>query len=133
MNDMALNGSKQEIIAERRRRVARLRLRGLSQREIKKALNDDWSLGIINRDLAAIRSKWQSEAIADINEHIADQIAQLAEVRRVAWQNDDLGTVIKTIEADAKILGTNAPSRKEVSSGNEPVKIVVEYVNASDD
>lgn len=122
---MPWNNSKQAIIDNRRRQVAILRLRGLTQREIvatlekQGAINPDtaepWALGTINSDLKALDNEWREAAAAAIDEHKARQLAELNEVRRAAWGAKDLATVLKVIKQEADIIGTNAPVRQEHS------------------
>jgi len=140
---MSLNNSQQAIIDNRRRQVAILRLRGLTQREIVSTLagqgiiniktKKPWSLGIINRDLSALEAEWRAEAGRAMDEHKAQQLAELNEVRRSAWSNKDLTTVLKVIKQESDILGTNAPLRQEVTGAEgQPIEIrevVVELPN----
>lgn len=115
---MGLNNSRQAIIDNRRRQVAVLRLRGMTQREIidtlenGKVVNPDtgkpWSLGIINSDLKALDAEWRAEAAKAIDEHKARQLAELNEVRRAAWAVKDLATVLKVLKQEVDILGTAA-------------------------
>ena len=135
---MALNGSQQAIIDKRRTLVARARLKGATQREIVEALakqryvNPDtgkpWSLGTINYDLRAIRKQWREDAKQDISEYTADQLAELREVRRKAWQDNDLSVVLKSLAQESKLLGTDAPTKTELT-GKDGEAMRVEYVN----
>src|SRR3990167_5512841 len=74
---MPLNGnsSHMAVIARRRENVGRLRLRGLSQREIITALTRvkdtdgspdpiKASLGTVNRDLKVLEAEWRAHAAA---------------------------------------------------------------------
>lgn len=104
-------------MADRRRRVARLRLRGLTQREIVKALprGDDpllnpdtgkpYELATVCRDLKAIQAEWRASYVEDIGEHKARHLAELREVRRAAWSATELGRVLKSLAQEAQILG----------------------------
>src|SRR5438128_2562476 len=83
VNIMALNTSDNEVIAERRQQVARLRLRGLTQRDIARALN--CSIGTVNGDLRVAREQWQAAAASATHEHQARVLAEIHEVRRMAW------------------------------------------------
>lgn len=115
---MTLNNSSQSIIENRRATVARLRLRGLTQREIVAALaqqGQDFSLGTVNRDLQVIGEQWRQDARADIAELRARQFAELREVRRIAWKAGQLDTVLKSLAQEAKLLGSDAPTKVDVS------------------
>lgn len=123
---MTPNNYKSAIRDERRRRVARLRLRGLTQREIMAGLaeqgilNPDtgaaYELGTINRDLKAIEAEWKSEAVGDIAQHKGNHLAELKETRRVAWadkKGPKLFYVLKSLEQEARVLGLDDPDPGE--------------------
>lgn len=137
---MALNSwakSKQAIIDARRRKVAELKLRGLTLREIEERLADPengmlnpdtgqpYSLGTISSDMKALTDEWKAAAAADISEHIARQMAELQEVKRAAWARGDLEVVRKCLADEAKLLGTQAPSKSEIM-GKDGGKIEIE-------
>jgi len=104
----------------RRREVARLRLRGMTQREIHRALareQDDggmvnpstgnpYSLGTINADCQRLDALWKEEASADMAEMVARQLAELREARRVAWNQEDASEVRLNVMAEADLTGT---------------------------
>lgn len=112
------NGSDHDTRAARRQQVARLRLRGLSIRDIVQALalpplsltdpktGKAYSIATIHRDLKAIEAEWKASALADIGEWKAKQIAEIAEVKRAAWLEKDLGMVLSAIKQEADIIGT---------------------------
>ena len=115
---MGLNSSRQSIIEQRRTIVARLRLRGLTQREIVAALakqGQPVSLGTIHSDLKAISQDWRAAAQADLAELRSRQFAELAEVRRIAWQQGQLDTVLKSLSQEAKLIGADAAQQLAVS------------------
>ena len=124
---MPLNGNSSHtaVIARRRENVSRLRLRGMSQREIITMLarmkdadgNPDpikASLGTVNRDLKVLEAEWRANAARDIGVHIANQLAEIAEARRKCWQLEDMAGLARFIKLEADIRGTNAPSKIEV-------------------
>jgi len=116
-----------KIIAARRERVAQLRLRGLTMREIVAALprgdnpmlnpetGQPFSLGCIAGDLKELSKQWQANAERDITEHKSEQLAELAEVKRAAWAAKHLETVLRALQQEAKILGIEAPTKVEAS------------------
>lgn len=146
---MALNASDEAIIAERRERVARLRLRGLSQREIASVLatgdnpcvnpetGGAWSLGTINSDLKALQSQWQREAKKAISTHKARQLAEIGEARRGAWALNDIQAVLRSIGLEMTLLGTEAPKVTEVTGkGGGPLKtqdVGIDYSKLTDE
>lgn len=74
---------KLELLRDRRE-VARLSLKGLSQDEI--AIELGLSQATVSRDLKAVRDQWSQKALRDIEEAKAQILAELAEVRREAWE-----------------------------------------------
>jgi len=112
---MSLNTSQTEIIARRRQRVAELRLRGFTQREIVEHLTVErivnsktgkpFSLGTINADLQALDAQWREEAQQDTATHKLRLLAECREVRRVAWKKDDLRIVQMGIYQEMAIHG----------------------------
>ena len=120
----------------RRRRVAALKLRGLSAREIQAALGDPakgilnpnsgkpYGLGTIGRDLVLLRKRWMKEAVGDIGKHKARELAELGEHRKSAWAQRELGEVRLGLALEMKLLGTQEPERKEISGNIAIVKTV---------
>jgi len=138
---MALNGSKQSIIGHRRQLVARLRLRGLSQRDIvealpKQTLNGDtgkpWAAGTIHYDVKAIEEAWRESAQIDIAQHKANVLAELEEVKRRAWASTDMGTVLKAIAQQRALMGLDAPAKTDVTSGGKAIIINWDTIDADD-
>jgi hypothetical protein len=108
------------LIHVRRHKVAALRLRGMTEREVHAKLSEDpekdglrnpqtnnpYSIGTIHNDCVAIQEMWRQEMIADLQIHRAREVAELREARRSAWQADDLGEVRLNISLEADLLGT---------------------------
>lgn len=122
---MALNSSQDAIIDNRRRQVASLRLRGLTQREIMAALEkngvinphsgNSWQLGTINGDIKALEAEWHKEAIADIQEHKARVLAELSEVKRAAWGSKEYKTILDALKQERDLLGLDMPTKVDVT------------------
>lgn len=139
MSRVNTNSSQTEIIAARRQQVARLRLRGLSMRDIAQALSlpplslvdvktgKPYSAATICNDLKAIEAEWRAAAQADIAAWKAKQLAEIAEVKRAAWLEKDLTTVLSALKHEADITGTKAPARTDVTSGDQPVSIIIDF------
>lgn len=114
------NTNYQAAMDQRRTMVARLRLRGLTQREVVEALEKTklrnpggkpWSLATVNRDIAAVRSGWRAEAREAYGKHVARMLAEYREVRREAWREGDHDLVLKTCQMECKLLGLDQPDR----------------------
>lgn len=125
LNKKVLNTADEAIIAHRRELVARARLRGATQREIVAGLaeaghlnpetNEPWSLGTINADLKALQADWRRESKKVIDHHKARQLAELGEARRQAWHDNDMPSVLRALNMEMALLGTEAPKKQEIS------------------
>jgi hypothetical protein len=105
--------------------VARLRLRGMSQREIQHRLSlpgedgrlvafnpatgKPWSLGTINFDCKALDKQWQEAAAEAIADRKARLLAESDEVKREAWRAGDLRTVLAAMKQEREMLGLDQP------------------------
>ena len=113
-----------KLIAARRERVASLRLRGLTEREIVAALEQQnfinpetgkaYSTGCIAKDILALQKQWLANAARDISEHKSEQLAELRELSRRNWAKDDLAEVRACLTLAARILGTPAPEKHQI-------------------
>lgn len=96
-------------IADRRRKVASLILRQLTEAEVAKALGV--SQQTVSLDLVKLREQWRVEALGNVGERLAKQLAELAEVKRAAWQEKDLGKVLAALAQERDLLGLAAPKK----------------------
>src|SRR5215831_17312868 len=71
-------------IAERRKIVASLYLRGKFQSEISKEVNVDRCT--VSRDLQAIEEEWLKSGVMNLNAAKARELAKLDEIERQAWE-----------------------------------------------
>lgn len=128
---MRINTQQKSVIAYRRELVASLRLRKYSLRRIAAELarqgcvNPDtgqpWTEVTIYKDVHALEREWRKAAAADIAKHQARQLAELEEVKALAWQQEKPDIVIQAIKQECAILGTQAPAKSEltVTNGDE--------------
>jgi hypothetical protein len=130
-----------KLIDARRERVASLRLRGFTEREIVAALEQQgffnpethrpYSTGCIAKDILALQKQWRENAARAISEHKSEQLAEIAEVKRSAWAAKKPDTVIKALQLEVQILGTDAPIRVESKSdASDELLSVVERLDA---
>ena len=128
------------IEARRLELVASLRLRRRTQREIQQALatqlvnpktGEAFSLGTINADVKKLEKGWRESAAAKVEEHKAQQLAEIQEVKRQAWNDKDLPIVLRALSLEADITGTKAPVQTEISGrdGGDIVIKAVDYRN----
>lgn len=120
------NTSMKLIVIDRRRQVAALRLRGYTEREIQKGLanpgkdippflnpktGEAWSLGTIHKDIVVLEEAWRKDMVDRVDAHKERLFAELKEVARSAWKSGDLERVLKAIQQQREILGTDAPKK----------------------
>lgn len=128
--------TKRAIMEARRRRVAALKLRGLTVREIQAELADPakgmvnpktgkaYSLSTIGADLVILQKRWREASAKDIAKHKARELAELGEHRKSAWAQRELGEIRLGIALEMKLLGTAEPERREFSGpGGGPIPI----------
>lgn len=118
---MALTKAQQDQIDGRRARVAELRLRRLTHREIAAKLaaegnvNPDtgeaWTHVTIGSDLKALTKAWQADALADTKPLKAELWAEIREARKLAWENGDLMAIGRLLKQEAELLGLDAPQK----------------------
>ena len=139
--------TKQSVIDHRRMIVARLRVRGLSQREIQVRLaipgedgrmvtanpanNKPWSLGTINGDCKALDKMWRAAAEADIVDWKAWINAELEEVKREGWRDKDSKAVLAAIAQQRAMLGLDAP--KTVQGPGEKGEWTINFASSNID
>lgn len=132
------------LAAYRREFVAQLALRGFSVRTIaeKMALpmrlpsgetrppilnpqtGKPFSKSVIANDLEAMRREWRKKREEHIEEHQAELLAKYREVERQAWKKGDYDLVLRALDHIAKLLGANAPVRREISGpGGAPIEV----------
>lgn len=126
----------------RRRNVARLRLRGLSTREIAEALKV--SHATIVRDLKVVEADWRALAAGDLDTHKATLLAEHRELRREIWSSPgdrDYGALLRSLDLEARLLGlygytpTPVDIEKQIAElGLDPASVLrqVEEILAGD-
>lgn len=116
----AAKTSRTAVIDQRRILVARLLLRGLTQREIELALakrilnpdtNKPWSIATVNRDIKEIRAEWHAQYAKSYDSHVSGMLAEIKEVRREAWSREDFDLVLKCCDRECKLLGLDQPDK----------------------
>ena len=128
--------TQQDVIAARRERVATLRARGLTLREIQatlgaetilvngerkpnpnKLLNPEtgeaYDLATIFRDVEFLTDQWRKSAAASTDDHRARQFGELQEIKRAAWAARNPHLALMALEKEMKLLGTPMPEKIE--------------------
>jgi hypothetical protein len=140
---MALSTANKDIVELRRERVAHLRLKQLSAREIADALatgdfpllnpdtGEPYTHTTILSDIKALNSRWRKEANIATEKHAARQFAEMQETKRLAWQQNDGDLVIKVIDKEMKLLGTmKQPDGLTININMEIIVKLVEAIEA---
>lgn len=122
---MALNGSREALIEQRREMVASLRLRQRTMREIAGDLermgivNPDTGQGFsyvtIKKDLDVLQARWRKSADASTSEHKARQFAELQTLKRQAWADKDPNLALRALTLEVKLMGTMEPLQVDVN------------------
>lgn len=107
------------LVEARRHKVGQLLLRGLTQREIERALatqkihnpqtRKPWSLGTVNADIKILEQEWREQALKDRAEMKADVAAELEYLKRTAWANGDHELVRKLLKDKRDMFGLDEP------------------------
>lgn len=123
-----------DSVTFRREIVGRLRLRGMTTREIARDLETsaEYRAGggvpvsqqTIVKDLQALRREWKAAAAASIEEHQQAQLAEIREARRAAWKNNDLVMVEKLLAREIDLLATKNPARAPVDEEGKSVPLI---------
>jgi len=116
------NTSNTDIVDKRRELVGMLRLRGFSSRKIAQTLatggeggkfkllnpqtGEPYSHVTIKHDIDALKAEWRESASAAIDEHQARQLAEIQEVKQMAWAQRNGGLALAAIDKEMKLLGT---------------------------
>lgn len=110
----------------RQEAVGRLRLRKASALEITEALakepgyrnprtGEPWSYATILGDIRELDEWYESQARMQTVYYRGRQLTELEELRRSAWEKEDLWLVLKTLEREAKLTGTEAPASGQLN------------------
>lgn len=73
----------------------------------------------ISRDWKKIKAEWRKEAVEDVNEHFARQLAEIREAKRIAQAAKDRSEIRLLIQLEMKLLGTPKPEKTEVRWDDE--------------
>lgn len=119
-------------MAHRQRRVAELRTRGYSVREIAEVMAEEgeinpgtgkpWDHATIGRDAQLLLADWKREAARDTASHQAQHLADLRAVRKAAWVVAELGAILRALKQESELLGLNAPQKvaPTTPAGDQP-------------
>jgi DNA-binding transcriptional regulator LsrR (DeoR family) len=134
---MKVKRTKTHEIEARRRKVARLYARKITQTEIAQSLGVDQAT--VSRDVQAIEAQWRREAQAEVGAIRAQELAELREMERYAVSHqtkassdrDRARWVAERLKIKARVaalMGLDAPVVLE-HTGKDGGPIDVRYVN----
>lgn len=109
------------LIESRLTRVADLALQGWRQADIGRELGI--SQAAVSRDLAEVRTRWRSEAIASFADMVTAEVAKTLRIEREAWSawHRSIGTKEKTtIKADAAEDGETGRTTTKFDENGDP-------------
>jgi len=122
---MTTPANNTNLISMRRARVAQLKLRGLSSREIALALANGDANGqgriisaqtgqpfdhaTILNDLKVLEQEWREARLKDTETHVDRQFAEINEIKRAAWAKSDPKLALEAIDREMRLLGTGKP------------------------
>lgn len=139
---MALNKANDDLMLKRRERVARFRLQGMTVREIALALANEnppivdpdtkkpYSHVTIAADLEVLKAEWRLNAARDIEDQVAEQEAEIIEMKKSAWKDKRYEIVVKCWERLAKLKGLDKPTKVDATTNGQPIQpsIILNYV-----
>jgi transposase len=108
--DNADHISSVDLVKLRRELVSRLRAQKLTVREITKRLEEGTppmavSMATVSRDLKILRREWVKRSHESAEFWISEELSDLEQVEREAWNQGDLDVVLRCKKRRAELLG----------------------------
>lgn len=138
LNTTVLKMSRKTNAAQiefRRQKVAANLIGGMNYREIAAALGV--SIGTVASDVKIIFARWKGEQVQSAEQWIALELRRCDRLINTLWNDATDGKpgaidrVLKVMERRAKLLGLDAPTKQDVTSGGERVTFTVRPVKTS--
>lgn len=113
---------KNLLTETRKEMVSRLMTRKMSIRDIHQTLIDmeffnsdgqPFSIATIGRDVQELTETLKSRTIENLIEYKVKHLNTLDELERVAWEKGNLKMVLEAVQAQIRLLGTDAPTKNE--------------------
>ena len=73
-----------------------------------------WSKDTIYKDVKLARERWQEQTRLHYDIHVSRILGQIRAVRIEAWNQEDLGTVLKTLDQEVKLLGLDKVTKSDL-------------------
>lgn len=107
-------------VAERRRLVVELASLGKTTQKIADEMGVQ--LHTVENDLRAVRKRIRPESIAGHDATILNRAIEMASAQYLAEPTrNNMAALLAAMERRAKLLGIDAPSRQDVTTGGEPL------------
>ena len=112
--------AENDRVLARRELVAKLRVRGMTLREISVmvfeagyANKEGYALSMttINNDIKVLRRQWIKNAAISMDERRAHQLEEIQHLKRKAWSDQDGALALRAIETEMKLTGTIAAQK----------------------
>jgi len=138
------NTRRGAIVDGRRVYISELLCRGHTQYRIWEELAADeqyynprteqpWSLGTVQEDIRHIRQMWQEQVRLHYDIHVSRLLGQIRAVRKAAWKEERLDTVLKTLDQEVKLLGLDKATKVDMDWKQEMRKAGVDPSETFDD
>lgn len=138
-----MSRESQPNLEYRREVVGKLALRNLSSQQIAALLPEydcvkpngtSYGVQTVRNDLALLSERWREESAKDLSDHFSKQLARLDMIQEEALAREDLKLALEAHDRQSKLLGTNAPERREVKGGGGgPMAGLLKVVDAMSD
>lgn len=119
-----------------------LRNPGISVREITARLDRQsvinpnsgkaYTYQTVQNDIQYLRQQWRERTARDVDEWRAEQIAELHEHRKAAWGEKNLSEVRLGLVQEAKLMGTEAVEKHDVTSKGERIIFTIGGLSEGD-
>ena len=115
--------AENDTVLARRELIAKLRVRGMTLREISAMVfeagysnKDGYALSLqtINMDIKALRRQWIKNAAISTDERRALQLEEIQHLKRKAWADQDGSLALRAIETEMKLTGTIAAQKIQI-------------------
>jgi len=114
---------QQAKMANRRRQVASLYLRGHTQQQIADQL--DVTQATISKDVNWLLQQWREEHQHETDLRVAKHLEELTAMRREAWDTlpegkERIEALLKIQDRETKLLGLDSPKRHDIGLALSP-------------
>ena len=127
--------SMKKAIKYRQSIVAQALVRGLKMSDIVLDLeqkgvinsknNKPYTLSTVWSDIQALTKQWESQSFKAINMAKSRVWAEIQEVKKIGWSNNDMDIVLKAIKQERELMGLDEKSKDGIDLADLPQIIYV--------